>query len=369
MNSLLNGPCRIVAGVKDAGAGAFLAKLLEDAHPGVIAHVFAHRAAAPALENLPVVVRVTDDVDVDAESLLKAFQPDFVLVGASIGWSVEKLLITVAKRMDVPVYAFIDNYMNTWQRFAHESTAQRWVYLPDRIYAISDEMTERLRSHGCPSNLIALTTHPVLNSIAMLSPSVPVSLFKKQLGIEQAEIVLTLVLETGLPSSELWCWDNPENEVEPVIERILKILLDFALVSEAKSPGRAVVLIKHHPSDKKSFAEVLKGYQSSIYRTIFNTDKLALLDASTGVFGIGSMLLFEAAARARPAYCINFKGKGGYPFVDSMTDLRILPSLQALTLVLNQLGALVAREEATTMKRYLDSLCDSKIRKDPHAEL
>jgi hypothetical protein len=325
-----------VAGIKEAGAAAFLVALLEGAHPHSIFHIYFHRSAASVLEGISGAVEVPDDFDLDAKDLINLHKPDILLVGASAGWSIEKFMYGVAKSANIPIYAFIDNYMNTWQRFAHQDNAKPWFYLPNSIYVISNQMMQKMVSEGCPTTKIKIIPHPVLEKLATL-PRSNESFFRANLGIGEKTTLLTLAVETGITDSDLWRWENTSSQVDNVVENILKDLLDFALLRDTQDPGSVVVLIKHHPVDTKIFSGMLDEYPTHIYRSIISVDKVALLDASTAVIGIGSMLLCEAAARGTSAFTYKNKLDVAYPNLPLSKYLRDIDSFELLRMNLDEL--------------------------------
>jgi hypothetical protein len=322
-------PCTIVAGIKEAGAATILVELLEGAHPDLILHAYFHHSAASVLAQVPGCIAVPDDFNFNPVDFIAAHKPDIFLVGASAGWSIEKFMYAIAKNNNIPIHAFMDNYMNPWQRFADERSAKPWVYVPDCIYAISNEMAEELVGYGYDRSMTKVIQHPILESLAK-KPLSNLPAFKASIGVKEKTHLLTLAVETGMPDSDLWHWDNNSSQIDTDIENILKFLLDFAVLSNKQDSESVIILIKGHPSDIKSFDHLLDKYPSNIYRHITNVDKVVVLDASEAVIGIGSMLLCESAIRKRPTYSYKVRHAVMYPNLPSFPCLQSISSLDAL---------------------------------------
>ena len=339
MKSLFELPRSILVGIKEAGAADFLLQLLKDAHPALTVFVVAHRAAAKILTKLSNVIQVPDEFDIDIAALIAVRRADFVLVGASIGWSIEKAMTIAARKAGIPVYSFIDNYMNVWQRFAHQITAEKWYYAPDTIYSASHQTTGRLCAEGFPPQKVLTTTHPSLQKNSFQSRSADLaSNFRTEHNLTDSAITLTIVMESGYIYSDLWNWDNIEVDIEPVRTRLLSTILSFC-ESANKKGLEAVVLIKAHPSDGMGdITSITKKYSPDTYRFLFDTNNETLISVSTAIFGIGSMLLYEAGAKSRRAYCMKINADQFYPFLDNSNQVNIIRTFDQLLQLLETLA-------------------------------
>ncbi len=303
---------RIVVCAKEAGAGAYLAALLVQAKlPAERMRIFARPEAAVFFEQAGLKCTVVHEGDEQAVMMrvfgqvadFLAFAPDLVLVGASAGASPEKALILEARRRGVPVYSFVDHYWNLWQRFAHEQTAERWFYLPDRIYVLNESLRARLVALGCPPEVAAVHAHPVL------AGAMPVTMSRSkargELKIPDGARVALYVSEYVFAEDPLWKWDQPS---EDDIRGFLAALLQAAA-------GLAVVVIKLHPAESVDrWDALLGGQEPASYRVVKQFDKSGLFEAADVVFGLNSMLVLEAMRAGKLAY--SFHPQTGGPGAD-----------------------------------------------------
>lgn len=266
--------------------------------------IYVSRQNAGVFKGLPM-TRVTIDGGTKpvATEILSSVKPEAVLIGASIGASLEKRLLTRARKNRIPVFCFVDHYWNLWQRFAHERTAARWHYLPDRIYVIDRKCRERIVSLGCPPHLVRVCAHPGLRAIrnehAMMSPD----MVRRRLKIPHRSGIALFVSEWQYRVSAKWKFEQPRRS--DVVHLLTSLLRETERVRERHPDGGPVVVIKLHPAESSPWDPYLSAFDPSLFRVVAGFDKTSLLDASSVVFGLNSMMLLEALARGRRVYSLH----------------------------------------------------------------
>jgi hypothetical protein len=158
---------RLLMGAREAGAGSLLAALARQWKPRDDSLALVSTVAAPYFADAGIRFEIVSDAfrAADALDLLKRIKPDAVVVGASAGPSIEKLLIYAARDAGVPVTAFVDHYWNLWQRFADERTAERWRYRPDRIFVPAQSCVTRILDQGATPGTVAEFHHEGLDGV------------------------------------------------------------------------------------------------------------------------------------------------------------------------------------------------------------
>jgi hypothetical protein len=294
---------KIVVCAQQAGAAAVLAPILTARPGGFSGKIYAYPPAAPFFEKAPIDCVIPDKTDAGkAAAILKAEAPEAVLVGSSIGYSLEKTLIVESLRRGIPVFCFVDHYWNLWQRFAHHRTAARWHYLPSRIYVIDRQSRQRIVELGCPAGLVRVHPHPVLDAIrtqpAQLSPAKT----RQELQVSSDAKLTLFISEWEYRNSGKWQYEQPKRA--DVLHLLLTILRIVEQLRRKGGPKR-VVLIKTHPAENVSWERHLRPFDAASYRIISQFDKASLFDACEAVFGLNSMMMLEALARGRKVYSLH----------------------------------------------------------------
>ena len=297
---------RLVLAAKEAGAGSLLAAMLDTLRPAGESVVVVSSAAARFFEGARAKLLNAEAgwfPDQAAEDLLRQAAPQAILVGASAGPSVEKILIRAAVRNGIPAYSFVDHYWNLWQRFADERSAARWAYLPDRIFVPAEHCRNRIVAQGCDPQRVEVFEHPLLAAARARGEDAAAAELRRkaraELGIPAAATVLLFVSEYVFPRDPLWQWEQPE---QADIDGLLQLLLRSAQQAGAGSGRDWVVLVKLHPAQESPPLGVLRSFPSALYRIAKDVDKGAIISAADAAFGLNSMLLLEAALGGLPAY-------------------------------------------------------------------
>jgi hypothetical protein len=290
---------RLLLAAKEAGAGSLLAGLVDSLAPAPGSLAVASAGAMGFFAGKPVDTLQLEAHALDvarADRILASVKPSVLLAGASAGASVEKILLRAAARAGVPSYSLVDHYWNLWQRFADERTAQRWVYLPERIFVPGEPCRQRMLSEGCPPERLEVFEHPALGA-----PTAPAgnrneirSRLRAALTITRSARVLLFVSEYRFPDDPLWHWEQPAQED---IDGLIRLLLEAA-----RACGDCVVLIKLHPAQAAAPAAWTAGVPPALFRVVGAYPKRDLFGAVDAAVGLNSMLLLEAALSGVPAY-------------------------------------------------------------------
>jgi len=305
---------RTLVGVNEAGAGAIIGAILQEEAPHNTVAIMAGPGAAKSLGTLGFKVLRGPFTDTSVYCEAERFGPDRIVVGASLGMSVEKQLISLGRTRGIPIATVIDGHVNLWQRFAGERPAERWRWVPDEVFVLNEALRERLLGYGYPPDgLIALLTSTHRRGLLLQPNLVRRRYVRRQLGVAPSTVLVTLVHETGISDDSDWNWDNPDSVVNEHMRTLVDVAAD--LVDGERRAGLDVrLVVKAHPTDACVRIRDDFGH-AQVESVIFvnDIDRYALVAESRVVIGVGSMLLHEAA-HLNPA-CISLKltREGCYP--------------------------------------------------------
>jgi hypothetical protein len=317
-----------VIAVKEAGAAAVVAEWLADGGPRQVRAILAHEGARRVLaERAPLapVIRAESMSDAALGEALTAWQPSTLLVGASVGPSIEKDLTRYGRAHGLEVQAFVDAFVNPWQRFANPDSGDGWYFAPTVIHVPHPFVKQRLVDCGAQDQTVRVYAHPALSRppLTVEEQTELVASFRHDYSLDSGTRLSTVICEQGMPKSDTWRWDNEDERVGPVLERVVEIVLEQ--VGQSRAAGEsAMVLLKLHPTDRDPRLErALLRHAPDHYRLIYSAPSAGLCAASDTIIGIGSMLLHEAAVLTGRAYCVKESRHERYPFPFLTPALRV----------------------------------------------
>jgi hypothetical protein len=289
---------RLLLAAKEAGAGAMFAALVREWQPEDGSVVIASPIAMPYFDGLPIIVIADDLSDEKLSELLISIRPDSVIVGASVGRSIEKRLYIAAQASGMEVDVFVDHYWNLWQRFADPDAAQPWKYMPNRVYVPAVACAERLVTYGFPQERLRLFNHPLLEPEATKHQECLDSNLRINLQIPEDAVVVLFVSEYLFEIDSQWKWDQPC--VEDYVE-LLSLLLKISARSNSGRP--VIILVRPHPGESQSRWDAMcNSISGSQWRNVGNINKDVLFSTTNLVFGLNSMMLMEAVASGLQVY-------------------------------------------------------------------
>ena len=207
------------------------------------------------------------------KNLFFSCKPDIIVVGTSMGNSLEKKMIVLAKKSRIPVIAVVDFWTHYADRFCtpHKND---WKYLPDIVCAIDTRMKRNMVKCGIPARLIQITGNPYFDH------------FKIYTGKQE-----NFVLFVEQPFTEIFLKKRIVNE--SILFNEVHILEDI-LNARDKSQLQIPVQIAFHPKSTKKdkFQECIKRYTDV---SVAKQSTAMLVKKAKLVIGMNSMVLCEAA--------------------------------------------------------------------------
>ncbi|MCZ4291916.1 hypothetical protein [Hoeflea alexandrii] len=296
---------RLLVGAREAGAGSLIARFMSGRPADDTLLVLLESPADRYFEDRADQVQALaaglspEDLRDIARKAVKQHRPDRVIVGASVGFTIEKALIEAARQAGVPVISIVDHYWNLWQRFAGDTPTDRWRYQPDAIAVPDPWCRDRLQELGCPVDTVVTFEHPLL--WASLAPADPAlgPRVRERLGIAPDAVVVMFVSEYGFADSEGWQWDQAEEEdiylaADELVAQVRSMSVD------AERPMH--VMIRPHPAESHDWGAFAARHEAGLVLQGHNLDKPELFAIADIAFGLNSMLLAEAGRAGVPSY-------------------------------------------------------------------
>ena len=319
---------RVIFGVNEVGASHFLINNFIGRFNIKDYLIFAEQKSHQFLKNNSLEFQSTNIDENIFETLVKKFNPDLIITGASIGLNIEKKLVKFAQKNRIKSFSFIDANVNLWQRFVTDEPLKKWTILPSAIIVDDEYIKKRLIKLNCPLKIIKIKKEENINNI----------FFQNRRNIknnfEFDFQYIFLIHETGIKKSNKWEWDNDEEIVDYHMSILIKILID-KINTYNKGNQKIKLIIKAHPSDETNFLRE-KIFESNFNDFIFINDfePLNHIDKALMIIGIGSKLLFNSALVNNNTYSFKLNNDGSYPFTERCLHINKIRSKSELHKVL-----------------------------------
>jgi len=214
----------------------------------------------------------------------KNFNPDLVFTSTSRGFSVEKKIIRLAKKNNVPTVSIIDYWSNYWLRFVCEKEKKSVGYLPDRIIAVDALMKKQMLKEGFPNSHIEIVGNPYFETFVQGCKSKKVS--KKRLSILFVSQPLRRVCKEN---------KNLKYDEHLVLNDILDILKEI-------NKKNWFLTIRLHPLEEAHKYDILiKLNEKKVNIKIDNFSSIKeLIKKADLVLGMNSMVLFQSSMAGVP---------------------------------------------------------------------
>ena len=187
--------------------------------------------------------------------------------GTKFNFSIDKKFIATGKEAGIPVICIVDSWMNYKARFG-----EKLQHLPDKIFAIDEEMYNDLYKIGIKEEMIEITGSPRFDR------------FSK---IKKIKEVKNLIIFNSQPIPK----EEKLNEV--------KIFKDIVGVLEKKYPGKKIIITFHptRENDEKSQRKYdnIKSFKLIIEKAKEGQDTDGLNRKAELVVGIQSTALIDAS--------------------------------------------------------------------------
>jgi hypothetical protein len=200
-------------------------------------------------------------------------RPDLLVVGTSVGMSLEKRATAMARTRGIPVIAILDFWSNYVLRFSDPGTTNL-AYLPDTILVMDQECKREMIQEGFDPKRIIVTGSPAFERFGRA---------RRQHG--------TAIVFFSQPFSELRSQDSGMDFGFDEVQ----VFRDVISALEALRVT-VPVIVKHHPRTVRRdvFSSIIKASSLDI-REDETTPAAELIGQAAHVIGMNTVALFEAA--------------------------------------------------------------------------
>jgi len=99
----------------------------------------------------------------DVEKELLKFNPKVIILGTSIGYSIEDMLVELGRKHGLLTISIIDSWMNYTARYSGKNIKEKTLdFLTDKILVNDKYMKEQAIAEGLPEDRIVVTGNPYL---------------------------------------------------------------------------------------------------------------------------------------------------------------------------------------------------------------
>jgi hypothetical protein len=239
-----------------------------------------------------------------ASILSKIRYPRFMLTGTSLEVADDAHFWDWARKRSISTLAFVDSWVNYWQRFSSDPQGStRFDLLPDKIAVIDELAADRMKEAGCPPELLLVTGHPAFDELSHYRGKINHQLRSKILPAGYDNLILFL----SEPHSQTYAPDA--RSILGYTEEDSLILTLNALEHIGKEDEKKFcVAVKLHPREpSEKFAAALETHNKfyeNVMGLVVEGPRHALVAASDVVVGMTSMLLYEATLMGWPVVSV-----------------------------------------------------------------
>ena len=272
-----------------------------------------------------------------AGDILDREKGDLVLLGTSMGFSLEDVFVEECRKRNIPSVAIFDSWINYSVRFCAAADKRDLRYLPDYICVSDDFVREEMKKEGIPAHKIIVTGNPYFDGLLKETE-------KYSSGARK-----DFLAKLG-------------NHFDPLIVTFLSQGIDRLFGASVKDPGflgftqfdalkllitglekfygnkNVILVIRPHPKEDISTYRNFEKKQGNIRIIVDNNDDarkiLAISDIVAGMF---SIMLVEAYILGKKILSIQPCLLGENPFILSrMNIVKNAGNLEELGEQLNQ---------------------------------
>ncbi len=299
---------------RQAGTANAFAPVIErlPAH-GVPVQVIAFSPAWETLKHRGIDAHRIESAAEGLGRLERADRPSFLLAGTSEHAREDAVFWTWARRRAVPHVAFVDSWVNYWQRFTSKG-GERFDLLPEAV-AVADRLAaERMIEAGCPREAIVILGNPAFDPWLRWPPAHRQE-WRQGLHAGPELRVAVFVLE---PVASTDAAGSPGYTEDKALACTLAALSAIAIAEGI----RWRVLIKPHPRQTPEQAAAIVARCADpapsglSLRIAGGEDRRQLVAIADLVLGITSMLLLEASLTGTPVISVQPDRRRGCDLTD-----------------------------------------------------
>lgn len=243
----------------------------------------------------------------DIKAFLKKLHPDIIITGTSGTDMTEKNIWVEARKLNIPTFAILDQWMNIEKRFSVR-------FIPDTIFVMDELVKNDLIKRDIKKPQIIVSGQPYFEFILKHKSHI----YKKK---SVNNFIITFVSE---PLLAVYNDDLGYTEYS-----ILKYLLDTLYTIAKFCPKHIKLVIKLHPNDEdEKYSSVMDKMYSTTMKIVVDhaSNSWDCIKQSDLVCGMTSMVLLESVLLGVPILSVQIGLKTKSPFI--LDRLGITKSVQ-----------------------------------------
>lgn len=207
---------------------------------------------------------------------------NLVLTGTSLDVAGDSFFWNKAEREGVPSIAFVDSWINYFERFTLRKKFDR---TPKYIGVIDNLMFQRMLEAGAPKEKLRILGHPRFDKL--------IELFTQSNSTFPSKKNKTIVIFTG-PAGK-----NVKEEYGYTSYEVVKEIL----ILFSKSKHEVKVVLKPHPTENRSvYDSIISEINADVFTTVSNLVPHKLMNQADAVFGMSTILLVDSSKLGIPTY-------------------------------------------------------------------
>lgn len=309
---------KIIAGCQDPGGyNAILPIVKELRIRGYNVEFLASGYSARIIRKMNVVFSKT--LKQNFASIEKSFvktKPNVVLIGTSLGYSLENVLVMLAQKYNVPSIAVLDSWVSYSKRFSGLSSGEKFRYLPNIVCVMDDIAKNEMINEGIPPDRIRVTGNPYFDNfreeiMVYLSEK---SNFLKDKGLA-SDVLIVSFFSQSIDKSFGSNNKNP-NFLGYTQFDAFRLLINTLSEIKKNKELKIALIVRPHPKEESDSYDFFKNETNDISLIIDNDNEhrkvLAISDIICGMF---SSILIEAYMFGKKIISIQPNLSKSNPFV------------------------------------------------------
>jgi hypothetical protein len=281
----------------------------------------------------------------EAGELLRGARPSLILTGTSDDVADDAAWWRWAGASDVRSVAFVDQWVNYWQRFTSKGSEPRFDCMPDVVAVIDELARSRMVEHGCPPDRIVITGTPALDLLVDYPRS----------SIEQSRRRLL----ADHPDGRLVVFAGDTESTALVMA--VAALGDALAALAADGHGSFHLAMRPHPRQVEVGMTVMPpaAHGGLVSTSVETADRLGAVLAADVLVGVASMLLYESSSAGIPTISIAFDGQEPADVVRAMPENEVVRNQGELVAALGRAlerGRDMPSRTVDATGRFLDAL-------------
>lgn len=278
------------------------------------------------LDGIDINKKLNSISQMDLYEFLLEESPDFLITGTSADDFTEKYLWECAKKLEIPSFAILDQWVNYGVRFSKFSVNElkeyekkkEHIFLPSKILVMDKYAKEQMVKEGIHEDKILVAGHPYFDYLINKKEAINYDMIKKfreSIEVNEDCYIITYASE---PISKTYNESDDSEHFWGYTERtIFKEFIDVLNQVAPKCRKKIKLIIRLHPKENENnYNDLIDNINNNISILIDKKlDGFKLMCASNLICGMSSMFLIESAILEKSIISIQIGLSKKNPFI------------------------------------------------------